>query len=226
MPELPAITSPPCVRVEFDTNLHSGVLGGSRFFLSYAGSPPSEGDLNTLATAISTAWYDAFAGAVSNVENLASVTVTDLSSATGAVGFNDTVQNGTRAGDELIGSACVVINHKVGRRYRGGRPRTYVRAGTMSDLTGTNQWSEGSQAEFLSLWEGWISNILGTSGIGITLQNIVNISLYKGSTVFIGPTGRARNIPTPRTDPAYLIDVITSSEVSPKVGTQRRRLDI
>lgn len=222
MPERP---SPGAVlQVEFKTSTGGSHLGGSRFFLSYTGGAPSSSDLNSLASDVSSAWGTHIAPRVANAEALENVTITDLSSDTANIGTWSGSVAGTNSGGALIASAAALVNHTVARRYRGGRPRTYVRAGTETDLASENQWSTDFLTDMLTAWEGWIAEILAATGIGITLTNIVNVSWYKGNTVFTTPSGRARNIPVLRTTP--VVDPITSSTVAVKIGSQRRRLDI
>jgi len=222
---LPELPSPGAVlRVEFKIADGASIEAGSRFFLSYTGGPPSGADLNTLAAAVASQFTTHLAAIVSTAETLTDVIITDLSSDTGAIGTWTGTNDGTRSGTQNIANAAATVNHAVSRRYRGGRPRTYLRCGTESDLSGTNEWTSGARTAFLEAWEAWIAAILATTGIGVTLTNIVNVSWYKGNTVFTTPTGRARNIPTLRTTP--VVDPITSSIVAQKVGSQRRRLDI
>jgi hypothetical protein len=212
------------LQVEFKTSTGGSIPGGSRFFLSYTGGAPSSADLNSLASDVSAAWGTHIAPRVANAEALESVTITDLSSDTANIGSWEGTVNGTNSNGALISSAAALVNHTVARRYRGGRPRTYVRAGTTSDLASENQWNDTFLTEMLTAWEDWIADILASSGIGISLTNIVNVSWYKGFTVFTTPSGRARNIPTLRATP--VVDPITSSSVATKIGSQRRRLDI
>jgi hypothetical protein len=224
MPEKP---SPGAVlQVEFLTGDNADIEAGSRFFLTYTGGAPSAGDLNTLASDISTDYGTHMAPLLASSESLHNVTITDLSSDSGAVGEWTGTVDGTRSGTNLIASGAFLVNHQIDRRYRGGRPRTYVRGGVMGDLASghSNLWSDTFIAAALAGWEAWIAEILGTTGVGITLTNIVNVSWYKGNTVFTTPTGRARNIPVLRITP--VVDVIVASTVATKVGSQRRRLDI
>lgn len=224
MPELPSPGA--VIRMEWNTGDNADIPAGSRVFFSYTGGAPSAGDLNTLASDISGYWGTHMAPLVATGESLHGITITDLSSDTGAVGEWTGTVAGTRSGAANIASAAALVNHQISRRYRGGRPRTYVRAGTDTDLaTGfSNQWSSSFLTAMLSGWEAWIAEILGVTGVGISLTNIVNVSWYKGNVVFTGPTGRARNIPQLRTTP--VVDTIVSSSVALKVGSQRRRLDI
>lgn len=222
---MPGLPSPgPILRVEFLTGDDASHEAGSRFYLSYSGAAPSSGDLSTLATAVSTDWGTHIASLVNESYSLHGVDITDLSSDTGAIGSWAGTVAGTRTGDFLPANAAAVMNHAILRRYRGGRPRTFLCCGVEEDMEGTNEWTEAFQTAVLTGWEAWIAEILATTGIGITSLALVNVSWYKGNTVFTTPTGRARNIPTPRTTP--VVDNIQSTSVAPKIGSQRRRLDL
>lgn len=222
MPPLPAPGS--IIRCEVKYGIDASIEAGSRFFLRYTSPAPSAQDLNELAGNVAGVWTTTMAPVTSSAEALHGVVCTDLSSASGNQGDWTGTQNGQESGAQLPASACGVVNHIINRRYRGGRPRTYIRCGTQADLTGTNEWSATFQATLLTKWEAWINGILTDGGGSLVLQNIVNVSWYEGFTVFTGPTGRARNIPTLRTTP--LVDQVQSSTVSPKLGSQRRRLNL
>jgi hypothetical protein len=225
MPPLPPVTDPACLRVEFRIADDASIDAGSRFFLSYTGTAPSESDLNTLATAVATIWQTYLAGALASDESLRSVTITDLSSDTGNVGAWEGDFAGTAEHPSNPAGVCMVMNHSVSRRYRGGRPRTYLRTGTAQDLTGTNEWASAALTDTLAAWEAWIAGILATTGIGISLTNIVNVSYYEGFTVFTTPSGRVKNLPTLRTGGPH-VDPVTSTTPAAKLGSQRRRLNL
>jgi hypothetical protein len=225
---MPPLPSPGDVlRVEFKTGDNATVEAGSRFFLSYTGTTPTTSNLNTLASDISTQWDNWIANVVSTSEALHGVIITDLSSDTGAEGnWSGTVDGKETFTASLIASAAAVVNHEISRRYRGGRPRTYLRCGGTDALASgsTNEWSSAFMSSVLTNWEGFIAAILALSGFPFTLANIVNVSWFSGNTVFLTPTGRGRNIPIKRTTP--LVDIINASTIAQKVGSQRKRLDI
>jgi hypothetical protein len=222
---VPALPSPGQVlRVAFYTSDEAAHASGSRFYLTYTGGKPGGGDLTTLASDIATAWSAHVASVVCLPEFLSTVNIIDLSSDTGAEGTWTGHNAGTLGGSQLPASAAAVVNHIISRRYRGGRPRTYLRAGTQGTMQGTNEWTAAFQSSVLTAWQGWIGAILALTGFGFALAAIVNVSYFKGFTAFEEPSGRYRNIPTPRATP--VIDAITSSTVGLKIGTQRRRLDL
>lgn len=227
---MPPLPSPgPVLRCSFSAGTNASIEASSRVFIGYSGSAPSAGDLETLATAVSSAWGTHIAPQVSSAESLHGVTIIDLSSSSGNIGEWTGTVAGTRSGDELLASACMVLNHKIARRYRGGRPRTYLRCGVFSDLDGTNEWGAGFLSATLSAWEAFIAEVLATTGIGITSLQLLNVGYYDGNLVFTSPSGRARNIPQLRKVAGVAtpnVDSITSTAPATKVGSQRRRLDI
>jgi hypothetical protein len=222
---MPPLTPPgPVIKVAFETDTGASIPAGSRFFLKYSGGTPTTADLNTLATDVATAWASHIAPVVRSTESLVTVTCTDLSSDTGAEGVATVSHAGSLSGDSLPANAAALVNHSVARRYRGGRPRTYLRCGVAESLATANEWTTSFQADVLAAWQAWIAAVLALTGFGFTLLDDVNVSWFSGNRVFTTPSGRARNIPVPRDTP--IIDNITNSSVPQKVSSQRRRLDL
>lgn len=212
------------LRTTFTTTTDASISAGSRFFLQYTGGPPNSTDLNTLATAVATSWNTSIAPHAPSNDALTEVTIEDLSSDTGATGTWTGSHVGSGTGAVLAASIAACVNHQINRRYRGGHPKTFLRIGSVNDLNGTNQWAAGSITTFLSAWEAFIADIVATTGLSITISNIVNVSYFKGFTVFDTPGGRAKNISTLRETP--VVDQITGSSIAPKLGSQRRRLNV
>lgn len=225
MPPLPPVTDPAVIRVGFETDTGASISAGSRFFLSYTGSAPSEADLNTLASGIEAAWLANIAPSVCSAESLISVTCTDLSSDSGNEGTWTGSESGSGGSDALIASACMVVNHHILRRYRGGRPRTYLRCGDKAVLATPNTWTPDFQTQVREAWEAFIVAVTAITGIGVTSLALVNVSYYAGNLVFTTPSGRARNIPQLRAGGPH-VDTVVLTTVSEKVGSQRKRLDI
>lgn len=225
MPPLPAPGK--YIRVEFSAGDDASIEAGSRIFIGYTGETPVAADLDTFASDISTGWGDELAAFVWNTESLHGVVCTDLASDVGAEGvWEGTVDGTASTGAQLPANIAVCVNAKIARRYRGGRPRTYVRAGTTNSLAtdSTNEWSSTFQSSFLTAWTAFISYVSGRSYASFSATAQANISWYNGNTVFTTPTGRARNIPVKRATP--VVDAITGWAIAPKLGSQRRRLDV
>lgn len=221
MPALPSVANAIKARIQW-------FAGGDDFAMSnlhfkYSGGPPATADLVSIANGILAAatthiapLQDADTGA-----NL--VLLTDLSSPTGAQSTSTGAPyGGTRTGGVLPASACAVVSGKIARRYRGGKPRTYLPAGTATDLAASKVWESAFVTAVETDWTAFISACLALSSGGTSLTNQINVSYYEGYT--LGPAsagGFRKKIATPRAVP--VVDVITSSKVLPTVGSQRRR---
>lgn len=208
--------------------IDASIEAGSRFFLSYSGGPPNSTDLNTLATDVKNSWNTTVGPQVSTAEALHGVTITDLSSDTGAVGVWEGTESGTYSGgSQLTASVCAVINHQTGVRYRGGHPRTYLRCGVFDTdvVNGTNEWTSTFQGTITSAWQAWIAAILAVSTISITLTNIVNVSWYQGVDTSTPPwRGPGYKYP-PKLRTTPRVETINGSSCALKLGSQRRRLN-
>jgi hypothetical protein len=213
------------LEVAFTINDTGSIDAGSRFFLAYTGTPPSVGDLNSLSSDTSGYWSATVNAVTRETESLRKVVITDLSADDAARGTWEGDYAGTlSAGDPLPSGTAACLNHTIARRYRGGKPKTFLRCGDTSYLSGTNEWTTGAATAILTQWQAWIADILAVSDIGITLTNIINISYVDGFTAFETPSGRYKNLPVYRTTPR--IDTISDTAVAVKLGSQRRRLNV
>lgn len=200
----------------------AGNTWGNRFFFSYTGGTPSGSDLTAVVGAVHTAWTNRLAPNMLTGETLTTIIVEDLSSASGGSAEFTGSESGTATGGQLQADVAAVINHQVTRRYRGGRPRIYLRAGITSDLATPAQFTDTFITNLGAAWHNFVTDILSLSGAGITLQDLVNVSYYEGFTVVTNPvTGRSRNVPTKRTTP--LVDPIIGSNLQKRIGSQKRR---
>jgi hypothetical protein len=124
MPALPPVNK--ALRVDLLINNQSNSRIRDRIFLAFTGAGPSVVDLTTLANTIATAWANNIAGLQSNLSSLLGVTVTDLTSATGAQAVTAQNKPGTVAGAFSGAAVAAVVKFKIARRYRGGHPRFYL----------------------------------------------------------------------------------------------------
>ena len=216
--------APGILRTSFAYQLVSNgsPIGGFRLFLRYTGTPPSASQLVTACTNFANAWASDLAPQTSTAQQLASVTAIDLSSNTGAEGTATAVHAGTRTGTELPVDVAVLVNGQISRRYRGGKPRTYVPGGVAADTTDGRHWTGAFQSGFLTAWQSFTNALDGSSGIAGGLSPY-NVSFYEGFTVVTDPvTHRARNLPTLRSSPQ--LDPVIGYSINPIIGSQRRRL--
>jgi hypothetical protein len=125
-------------------------------------------------------------------------------------------------GASLTANDCVLRDLLIARRYRGGKPRQYWPFGVITDLQTAQVWLN---AFVTACTTGFTNHTAGMTGLtwpGGQLQTEVNVSYYQGFKVVTSPTtGRARNVPTPRSTP--LIDAATGSRINQRIATQRRR---
>lgn len=222
MPALPP--APNVLKVQLRWTLQGSHGGGSRFFLLYTGGPPTDANLDTLATDLATAYTSDMAGVFADGTVLDQIIVTDLSSPTAAIGTWSGTIAGTLSGTALPVEIAGNFHSVIARRYRGGRPKIFLPVGVAASVNSDEDtWTSSAQASFNAAWVAFKTAIFAFTGIGCTITEHVNVSYYKGFASVQNPvTLRWRNIPTPRAADAT-VDVITSTTVQPTLSQQRRR---
>jgi hypothetical protein len=189
----------------------------------YSGSAPSSATCLAIAAQIGSYWAADLKSQLSTSYALEIVTVLDLASATGAEGESISAIAGTRTGTLLGASTSVVLNHQIARRYRGGKPKSFLPYFTNSDLATPQKWVASNVTGLNSVWSTFITNVCSISISGTTISTYVSVSYYQGFTVVTSPTtGRTRNVPKLRTG-GPVIDQIVASQGSVTLGSQRRR---
>jgi len=114
------------------------------------------------------------------------------------------------------------MNHHLRRRYRGGRPRTYLPCGVVESMTAGNSWNGAFVTAMNGAWSGFIAG-LKTTVNGVTVTDQVNIPYFKGFTPYRDPaTDRPED--KPDINPNIVPDTISSSSARTVIGSQRRRL--
>lgn len=219
MPALPDV--PNVLRVDLQWTVGGDLDVITRMFFSYSGGAPSAADCVTIAASVYT---DAAAMKAlwESGTDLIGVKVTDLSSATGGVGEHSQVTSGTGATASMPGSVAVLVNYVITRRYRGGKPRSYLPFGSEADIATRQTWVGTFVTAVNSALATYFAAVIGTTGGGTTISQHVNVSYYDGFTVVVNPiTGRSKNVSKPRTTP--LVDTISSFATSSRPGSQRRR---
>ena len=115
---------PGCLRVDtiFGASLDNNIV--VRNFWSYSGPAPNAAACLAMATTIMAAAASNLPALLSTQNSIQAVRVTDLSSASGGDATFVQFHAGTRAGGLLPASTCFLNSFTVGRRYRGGKPRS------------------------------------------------------------------------------------------------------
>jgi hypothetical protein len=221
MPPLPSVPDVLNIQLKFTVG-RANVL--FRVHLRYASSPPSRNDLIQYAASIEANIGAHLLPLFSTQVNTAEVMVTDLSDHEyGARGIVSSQRVGTRPGLPNGAAVAALINFKVARRYRGGKPRVYVPFFVSSDLTPGLTWSATALDEGTAGWGAFMDGMLTDTPSTLTVVDQVNVSYYEGFEVVTDlRTGRSRNVSRLRPGgPA--VDKITRWSINPKLGSQRGR---
>lgn len=225
MPPLPAVPNVAAVRlsIENQVTLHTSII---RHFYQWTGGVSSTADMQALATAVYNAWATQFITADHNADSiLIGATAEDLSSGSAPVGSHITPTNGGGGSKALAAQACAQINWGIDRRYRGGKPKTFVPE--LNDVTTNDDHS--FTTSFVGHMNSLANNLAGGSGSVLTASypsitglHMVNVSYFHGFTNVTLPSGRQKAKPQVRAVP--LVDVITRFACKGTLATQRRRL--
>jgi hypothetical protein len=194
----------------------------STFHMSYSGGEPSAANVASYAALVRAQAGDNFDSLLASAYSIGPVTVTDLSSDSGAVGTDTTAVDGTANGTLLPIATCADVVHTIQRRYRGGRPRQYLPLGTETNLQTNKTWTTAFVDAVDTAWHSFIGAISGVTEGTTLFVTLVNVSYFDGATWEpVGTSGRTKRVPTPRATP--LVDVVTSTATNPILGSQRRR---
>jgi len=219
MPALPAV--PSVVRVDLNQSMGEDVHVLNRLFYHFGGAL-SNADAATWANTIQTDMGTDWAGAVHSDWGLLEVVVTDLTSATAAVGIAASTVIGSEPGTVLPAEDSMVFEYKVARRYRGGKPKSFTTGHVSARMLDPQRWAPAQLSALLSQWTTFLGHIASHAPAAVGAVTHVNVSYFSGFTVVISPTtGRARNVPTLRGSP--VVDTVIAVTADPKIGAQRRR---
>jgi hypothetical protein len=192
-----------------------GAVGGGKWanvlHAQYAGGTIDTAALNTLATAVRTAWVTNFASLVPSVVTLQTVECTDISTRTGAQGTDTTGGTGTRVGTVLPASVACCVSWKVGVRYRGGHPRSYFPGPVTADVTGSTTWAA--------------AYVTAMSTAAAAFRTAINASTAGGATWAMSAVSyfhKVGGVEAYKTPPDRWL--VTGSQVHTRVDTMRRRL--
>lgn len=179
----------------------------------FTGSSPSLAELTTLAGSISSFWNTSVASTQHTSCQLTTVEVMDISSRTGNIATDNTARTGTGGSTSLcpVNVACCV-SWKIGRRYRGGHPRIYVPASTISQVSNGSTWIPGYVTAVQTAWRAMRTSINAAAGTNAP-YTLVNVSYYQANQ---GYPNDVRPIP--------VTDVIADAVVHNRVDSMRRRL--
>jgi hypothetical protein len=124
----------------------------------------------------------------------------------------------------LTANDCALLNIKIQRRYRGGKPRLYLPWGSDADVQDAQHWKSASITTFNSAILTHTNYVVGQTWAGGGFDHLVNVSYYQGFKVVTSPTtGRARNVSTLRAGGPQIDNWVGAATFNTRIATQRRR---
>lgn len=173
-----------------------------------SGGPPSASVCAALAADFQAAQISQFSSVTHTTNGFEPCTVTDISSTSGAQGTGGTQQGGAMTGSYNVAQTALVMNHHIARRYRGGKPRTYLPVGNQASLLTPGQWSASFCTSIATKWANFITSCLAATSGGVSVTSFVSVSYYLH--------GSLRGTP--------VTDQVITSTARQTVGSQRRRI--
>jgi len=221
MPALPDV--PGVLKVIFGVTLGEDVNAINRLHVSYTGTAPTDAVCVALATELYNIYAAEFCVYMRSSDSLDYCEVTDLTSPTSGQGLYTHSTSGSLAGAILAANVAFVASLRIARRYRGGKPRTYLMVLDPSYMQDAQTWTDVAVGDIQASLDAFRADVLGFTSSGTVLQQLVNVSYYEGFVNATNPiTGRVRAIPKlraggPQVDPA------TGWVAEKRIGSQRRR---
>lgn len=220
MAELPLV--PFGLKLKLTYTISTDTVNVNTIHFKWNGIAPDNTAMIAWVGQVATSWTTNCAPLCHPSVSLTETRANDMSKADGGLGVNTGVHAGTRAGTALPAGTCALANYTIQRRYRGGKPRTYLPFGIELDILDGQHWKTTSIASFQTGWQTFCNSIASTPPAGITGMSLAQVSYYKGFEVIHGPTGRAYNKSTLNSQ-GPILDPLLSSVINPRFASQRRR---
>lgn len=218
MPPLPSVPNTARVRQEF--TLGDGRKGFCVHHYQWTGGPAASADMVDLATNVRSVYTGFWLPHMDPGLSVGFTDAVDLSNPSGAGGSvigNNAGGGGGNSNDSL----AVVVKWVIARRYKGGKPKSYLPgAADMLSLE-----ANGVSTATRNGADTWAVHMLSDPAAGsypnITAPKLVMVSYYSGFHNVTLPSGRQVSRPTLRSTPQ--IDPITGHTTNLIYGHQRRR---
>ena len=182
-------------------------------------------DASNIADLVDTAYTAHLNPLASGGVFLTDIRVQDLATDTGVTFDKPVSHQGTLAGDYNLQSTCALMNHRIGRHYRGGRPRSYLPFGSKAVLADQRKWNDTFVSNMNAGWSAFVASVNSevASSYPDQLVSVSYFHSFENVEVDPGPPIRYKRRALLRTG-GPVVDNITSSTLRPVIGTQRRRL--
>lgn len=205
MPSLPDV--PNVLRMTFEGQ-QNGVPAVNVMHAAFVGGIPTPADLELFGSSLEAFWVGNFLPLQNPDYGLRSIKIVDLSSMSAAQADHVAVHPGTHGGDACMAQVAIVLSWKISRRYRGGKPRTYMAGIAENQVIDPQHISVGYTAAWAAAAETFRTNVNAYGTAPFTAMTLGSVSYYTGHAV----------------RPAPLFDPFTSVAVDSRIDTQRRRL--
>lgn len=222
MAPLPAV--PNVIEVKIGWTVGEDIRAATKLHFHTPVASPTAADLQTLANAIGALGNGNFDNGYSSSVKRTSVTCTELGSGNQFQGVWTGSVTGGRTGAYLPASTAVLVNFKIGRRYRGGKPRIYLPWGTVTDLTDPQQLLQASATDMQTKFQTWLTGVLAATGGAITLDRQVSISYYGGAAPLLAQHKNGETLWTSQKRATPVVDNVLGLTIAPRLATQRRRM--
>lgn len=197
-------------------------------YYHYSSAAPDETDLTAYNTEFDTLNAASWGPEMTSDISYVGCDSRDLSSDMGAYAITSNTLVGSRSGGRLSPGTAALMNYKVHRHYRGGKPRSYFPLGSATDVASTGLWADAFVTEYSGVVEGFLVAVPNTYG-SLVVDYQCNVSYYgPPNKILTNPsTGRSRTVSTRRDAPGGtghpLVDQITARAGTKTIGSQRRR---
>lgn len=211
MPTLPDVDQVFKIVVE---GTNQGQNWANVFHAQWEGTSPSSVDCISIAEDVWDAYAADFLPVIQENAVLQQVTVTDLTTTSGSVGGWTASQAGGDTGPTLTAGASIVVSWRIARRYRGGKPRTYLPPPSQDEIVDTSHYKDTYVADVLAAAVAFRNDVNGITSTDISGLELGCVSYYDKASVPTPPHLRA----TP------LFEPFTDISVNTRIDSQRRRL--
>lgn len=203
------IPTPGVLRVRVKS-VWNNISCGNRFFVQYGSGAggASAADLSAFAAAFESAYHTRFGPFLASNTKLTEVVVEDQTSDTApSASWSGSVAMTGATADPINSATCAVVSWGLGRRYRGGKPRTYL-GPVAGGIENTNNFTA---TECVTIATAAVNFQTDVGGMG---QPTIDLPVLGAVSYTNNKAKRS----------VGLFEPFTNVRVNQRMGTQRRRL--
>ncbi|MBA0084905.1 MAG: hypothetical protein HRJ53_07915 [Acidobacteria bacterium Pan2503] len=206
---------PSVIKYRFLNDVGASLNASWHLFMHTTAGPVVTADLTSLANNAAASWLANLAPRVPTTTVLREVVTEDLGHSSTIPGEWAGSHAGTYPTAGQSAEVATLVNFKIARRYRGGKPRVYLPQGVSAQMNNPVQWQSTYVSQVQGDWANFINAILSSSPPSATIDKQVSVSYFSGHSG-VPP------VPTPR--PTPLVDDVIYATVNSIPASQRRRM--